>query len=58
VAQYAGYEYQPISFAGSVAYHFQEQLKAVFLKRNLKLGEIVKEPLINLMNHHLQQTLT
>lgn len=55
VSQYSGYENQPISFAGSVAYHFQEQLKSVFLKRNLKLGEIVKEPLINLMNHHLQQ---
>ncbi len=55
VAQYEGYENQPISFAGSVAYHFQEQLKSVFLKRNIKPGVIVKEPLINLMNHHLQQ---
>ncbi len=54
VAQYAGYRTQPIAFAGSVAFHFQEQLKAVFLKKNLTLGEIVKEPLVNLLNHHLQ----
>lgn len=55
VAQYAGYQNQPVAFAGSVAFHFREQLKAVFLKRNLRLGEIVKEPLINLMNHHLKK---
>jgi glucosamine kinase len=54
VAQYAGYDTQPVCFAGSVAYYFQEQLKAVFLKRNLMLGEIIKEPLHNLLNHHLQ----
>ena len=55
VAQYAGYTTLPVNFAGSVAFHFQEQLKAVLSKRSLTLGKIVKEPLLNLMHHHLQK---
>jgi glucosamine kinase len=55
IAQYDGYEKESVCFAGSVAFHFQEQLKAVFLRRNLRLGEIVKEPLKDLLNYHLQQ---
>jgi glucosamine kinase len=57
VAQYDGYQEQDICFAGSVAYHFQEQLKWVFNERNLHLGEIVKEPLLNLMEYHLKQPI-
>jgi glucosamine kinase len=55
VTQYLDYQLFNISFVGSVAYHFQEQLKVVFLKRKLTLGEILKEPLLNLMNYHLQR---
>ncbi len=55
VAQYEGYKTQPVGFAGSVAWHFQKQLKAVFRNRKLHLGKIVKDPLLNLMNYHLQQ---
>jgi glucosamine kinase len=57
VAQYEGYQEKDICFAGSVAYHFQEQLKWVFNKRNLRLGKIVKEPLLNLMEYHLKQPI-
>jgi glucosamine kinase len=57
VAQYDGYKEQDICFAGSVAYYFQEQLKWVFSQRNLRLGEIVKEPLLNLMKYHLKQPI-
>jgi glucosamine kinase len=57
VAQYDGYREQDVCFAGSVAYHFQEQLKWVFNERNLRLGEIVKEPLLNLMEYHLKQSI-
>ena len=55
VTQYEGYKKQEICFAGSVAYHFQEQLKTVFLKKNLTLGKIVKEPLEGLLSYHMQQ---
>lgn len=54
VARYPGYRNHIVAFAGSVAFHFRDQLKNVFLKNNLRLGETVKEPLMNLMNHHLQ----
>ncbi len=57
VAQYEGYQEQDVCFAGSVAYHFQEQLKWVFNERNLRLGEIVKEPLLNLMEYHLKHSI-
>jgi glucosamine kinase len=54
VTQYSGYEKQPICFVGSVAFYFQEQLKNVLLKRQLVPGIIVKEPLLKLMEFHLQ----
>ncbi|SHF09681.1 hypothetical protein SAMN05444274_103477 [Mariniphaga anaerophila] len=54
VAQYSGFEKQPICFVGSVAFFFQEQLKNVLLKRNLVLGIILKEPLLKLMEYHKQ----
>jgi glucosamine kinase len=54
VAQYSGHENQPICFVGSVAFYFQEQLKNVLLRRQLVPGIIVKEPLLKLMEFHLQ----
>ncbi|WP_372948260.1 ATPase [Mariniphaga sp.] len=54
VAQYSGYENQPVCFVGSVAFYFQEQLKNVLLRRQLVPGIIVKEPLLKLMEFHLQ----
>lgn len=55
VFQYKNYKVQTISFAGSVAYHFQEQLISVFIKRNLTLGKIIKEPVTDLLKYHLKQ---
>jgi N-acetylglucosamine kinase-like BadF-type ATPase len=54
VAQYPGYQNQPLCFVGSVAFYFQEQLKSVLLKRNLVPGVILKEPLLKLMEFHMQ----
>lgn len=54
VSHYAGYQEQDICFAGSVAYYFGEQLKKVFLKRKLRLGIVVKDPLSNLIKYHLK----
>src|SRR5690606_16836455 len=55
IAQYTDYQNQDICFAGSVAYHFRNQLKTVFLKRKLRMEIIIKDPLINLSKYHLQQ---
>lgn len=52
VAQYDGYETQPVGFAGSVAYHFQDQLKHVLLKHNVTPITIIKEPLDKLILFH------
>ncbi len=54
VAQYSGYENQPVCFVGSVAFYFQEQLKNVLLRRQLVPGMILKEPLLKLMEFHIQ----
>ena len=54
VAQYPKYKKLPICFVGSVAYYFQKQLKSVLLQRNLVPGIILKEPLLKLMEFHLQ----
>lgn len=54
VAQYSDFEEQPVCFVGSVAYYFQEQLKNVLLKWNLVPGVVLKEPLIKLMEYHIQ----
>jgi glucosamine kinase len=55
VAQYEEYQIQTVSFAGSVAWYFQKQIKAVFIKRRLHLGKIVKDPLLHLLKYHLKQ---
>jgi glucosamine kinase len=54
VAQYPGYQNQPVCFVGSVAFYFQEQLKNVILRRKMVPGIIVKEPLLKLMEYHIQ----
>lgn len=56
IEQYPGYRNQTICFAGSVAYYFQEQIKKVFTKKNLTPGTIIKEPLLNLLHYHLQNS--
>lgn len=54
VACYPGYRKYQVSFTGSVAFHFQEQLKTVLAKQNLQPGIILKEPLEKLIQYHLQ----
>lgn len=53
VAQYKGYQYQPICFSGSVAFYFEKQLRNSLLKNNLQPDKILKEPLPELLKFHL-----
>ncbi|NQU52869.1 MAG: ATPase [Bacteroidetes bacterium] len=55
VKQYSDFNKLEISFVGSVAYFFQEQLKSVLSNNKLKLGVIVKEPLEGLTQYHLNK---
>ncbi len=42
-------------FIGSIAAHFEGELKVVMKKRGLKLGKIIKHPVHSLLNFHLEQ---
>ncbi len=55
VAQYTGYNKQPVCFVGSVAFHFQEQLKEVLKNEQLNPGIILKAPLEKLVEYHLSK---
>lgn len=52
ICQYADFSAQPVCFAGSVAWHFQEQLRKVSGLFNLQINKIVKEPLEGLIEYH------
>lgn len=51
---YANFNKYHVSFIGSVAFYFQEQLKAALTKQNLLAGVILKEPLEKLIQYHLE----
>jgi glucosamine kinase len=57
VKQYTGFNKLKISFVGSVAWYFQEQLKAVLNRNELKLGHVLKEPLNGLVQFHLNKII-
>lgn len=52
ISQYSNYKNLQISFIGSVAYHFSDQLKRVFKKQYLKLGEIQRDPMNGLILYY------
>ncbi len=47
--QYPDFKDQRVCFVGSVAYHFRDQLRNVFKRQHLKLGEIEKDPMNGLV---------
>ncbi len=54
VTCFENYQHMPVHFVGSVAFHFQEELKVVAKEFNVKLGRIVKEPIMNLLEYHIK----
>lgn len=48
---------QPVHFIGSVAYHFQEELKAVCADEGVTVGAIIKKPIDGLAAYHLEHIL-
>lgn len=56
IAQYDGYKKLSVCFVGSVAFYFQEQLLEVLDEKNITPGTIIKEPLLNLLHYHLQNS--
>lgn len=44
----------PVHFVGSIAFHFKEQLEKIAKKNNFEIGEIVKNPLPNLIEKYME----
>ncbi len=53
VAKYKNHETLPVSFVGSVAYHFQGILKEALHELDLHAGVFVQKPIGNLVKYHL-----
>lgn len=53
VRKYKNHNNLPIHFVGSIAYHFKEILNLVLQERNLELGKVIKKPIDNLVEYHL-----
>jgi N-acetylglucosamine kinase-like BadF-type ATPase len=54
VACYADALQIPIHFVGSVAYHFQEELKKACHDRGYTVGNIIKKPIDGLARYHVE----
>jgi len=52
-----GWKDQPVHFIGSVAYHFQEELRAECAKDGIEVGAIIKKPIDGLASYHLHHIL-
>lgn len=52
VLQYNHATTLPIHFTGSIAFYFKEILQQTLTKRNLKMGDIIKDPMPGLIEYH------
>ena len=52
MALYPGADTYPIHFVGSIAYYYQEVLKAAALSLDLKVGTVVQAPMNGLIRYH------
>lgn len=46
----------PVSFCGSVAWHFREEVEKAALEANLRVGKFVKSPIEGLKRYHFRPT--
>ena len=54
---FSNWNSEPVHFIGSVAYHFQEELKAVCAERGITVGAIIKKPIDGLASYHMKHIL-
>lgn len=52
---YSDVKHLPIHFTGSISYHFKEQLTVSLQKNNLKMGNVLKQPMEGLIKYFKQQ---
>ena len=46
-----------VNFIGSVSYFLQEEIKELSIKHNFKVGEILKNPINNLIEYHSKKLM-
>jgi glucosamine kinase len=54
VTCYENYKEVPIHFVGSIAFHFQDELKEVAKEFHISIKKIIKEPIKNLLDYHVK----
>ncbi|MGB0171816.1 MAG: ATPase [Flavobacteriales bacterium] len=54
---FSNWQNEPVHFIGSVAYHFQEELRAVCDADGVTVGAIIKKPIDGLASYHLKHIL-
>ncbi len=50
---YENHREVPVHFVGSIAYYFEDLLQHACKVHKLKIGNIIKQPVYSLVNHHL-----
>ena len=54
---FSNWKNEPVHFIGSVAYHFQEELRSVCEAEGVTMGAIIKKPIDGLASYHLKHIL-
>jgi len=54
---FSNWQNEPVHFIGSVAYHFQEDLRSVCDADGVTVGAIIKKPIDGLASYHLKHIL-
>jgi len=52
LSKYPGYKNLPTCFTGSIAANFKEILEEVLSEHQIKLGKLIKEPMVGLIEYH------
>ena len=55
IACYKNYQRVPVHFIGSIAFHFEDNLRRVAQKLGIQVGTIIKKPIFGLVNYHMKQ---
>jgi len=55
ICGYEGYQHVSAHFIGSIAYHFEDILREVASRRQIKVGKIIRQPIHSLMDYLVER---
>jgi N-acetylglucosamine kinase-like BadF-type ATPase len=58
VTCYKNYQRVPVHFIGSIAHHFEDNLRNVANKMSIQVGTIIKKPIYGLVSYHMKNHFT